>query len=226
MRARRERRGVSAARCAALLRLRRRGHLLRRHRDGGALCKGEEVVVVGAGNSAGQAIVYLARRRPARARARARLRPREEHVALSRRSAMERLRTSRSTSARASRGSTATGISAASGLAVANGRRAVDRHELALPLHRRRREHDVAARLRGARHERIRDHRQRRSRRQPRRPSGGSRSAARRFSSRRAFRASSPPATFAAARSSAAPRRWARASMSVSFVHEHIGRLA
>ena len=50
------------------------------------LCRGEEVVVVGAGNSAGQAIVYLSRYARQRPRRRARRRSRQEHVALPRRS--------------------------------------------------------------------------------------------------------------------------------------------
>ena len=48
----------------------------------GQLCEGEEVAIVGGGNSAGQAAVFLAQHRRARAHAGARPRPGRQHVAL------------------------------------------------------------------------------------------------------------------------------------------------
>ena len=64
------------------------------------LCQGEEIAIVGGGNSAGQAAVFLVGRRHARARAGARPGPGREHVALPDPAHREHARTSRCARAR------------------------------------------------------------------------------------------------------------------------------
>ena len=93
------------------------------------LCRGEEIIIVGGGNSAGQAAVFLASRVPPRAHPGARGRTRGKHVAITSSGASRAARISPCTRARSSRRWRATGGSSASrGAAPRASRRATLRH--------------------------------------------------------------------------------------------------
>ena len=170
--------------------------------DRGAGCApAQEVALVGAGNSAGQAVVYLAepgrqgldagaRRRASRPPCRAiwsTASPAQPNIEVLTDTEISGARRARTACSRRSAGATA------------DRRRDAARDPPSVPVHRRRPQHRLAGRLR------------RRARRQGLRPHRRRAGAAR---WRPAGPASSPSATCAPARSSASPPRWARARRS------------
>ena len=175
----------------------------------GKLCAGQEVALVGAGNSAGQAVVYLASQVAKVWLHHARRRPRGEHVALSGRPHQRPVQR-RSGHPRASHRARRPRRNARSDpLAAARCRRRdALRHPPPVPVHRRGAEHRLARRIgHRARCQGLRAHRQA--------------GAAPRACWRPAGAACSPSATCAQARSSASPprsakvRRWLRRCMPI-----------
>ena len=183
------------------------------------LCAGEEVIVVGGGNSAGQAAVFLAQtarrvhmlvrgRGLADTMSRYLIRRIEENPAIALRT---RTRDRRSGGKRTAR---------TRPMARRRHRRDRDtRHRSRLHDDRRRPEHAMARRLPGARREGVRQDRSGSLVRTISRPAHG-RSHGRRFCSRPAARASLRSATCAAATSSAWRRRSAKDRLPSRFVHQ------
>ena len=166
------------------------------------VCASDEVVIVGGGNSAGQAAVFLARRRGTyTCWCAAKGSPRACRATSSAASRRPRHHAAHAHRGRGARGRRTT----SSACAGACKRRARDaRHPPSVPHDRRRAQHEVAAGLHRARRQRLRQDRPRARRRRARRLDVARR-AARPTSSRPMAPASSPSATCDRTTSNASP---------------------